>query len=103
VDINLFRPCNQSGAGGSIAVSGSNQNTTPDFQPSPKQSMSILITNSGTDVVMVEFGANASATTSTPILPNDKQIFSWIPGETFGVIGVAGSGSTAYWKLGYGA
>jgi hypothetical protein len=38
-----------------------------------------------------------------PILPNDKQIFAWTPGDTFGVIGATGGLSNCIWKLGYGA
>lgn len=103
MDINLFRPCNIAGSGGTTAVTTANQTITPTFSPTPKISMSILITNSGTDLICVEFGAAAVVATSTPILPNDKQIFSWTPGDSFGVIGVTGGLSDCKWKLGYGA
>jgi hypothetical protein len=103
MDINIFRPCNASGSGGTTAVTSASQPITPGFAPSPKMSMSILITNSGTDVISVEFGAAAVVATSVPILPNDKQIFSWTPGDTFGVIGATGGLSNCIWKLGYGA
>jgi hypothetical protein len=104
--IDIFKPCTGTGSGNSGAVTGASQTVTPGLRPDPPVAMSILITNSGTDLVMVEIGGSsvsASATTSTPILPNDKQIFDWIPGSSFAFIGVTGSGSTLYWKLGYGA
>jgi len=104
--IDVFQPATGSGTGGSGSVTGSSARVTPTFTQSISMAMSILITNSGTDLLMVEIGdstVTASATTSTPILPNDKQAFSWNPGQSFAVIGVTGTGSTYYYKLGYGA
>jgi hypothetical protein len=108
--IDIFQPATGTGTGGSGSVTGSSARVTPIFNPAassvPPVPMSILITNSGTDLLMVEVGdstVTASATTSTPVLPNDKQAFSWNPGQSFAVIGVTGTGSTYYYKLGYGA
>ena len=104
--IDLFQPATGTGTGGSGSVTGSSARVTPTFIPTTSPPLSILITNSGTDLLMVEMGdipVSASATTSPPILPNDKQAFNWNAGQSFAVIGVTGSGSTYYWKLGYGA
>jgi hypothetical protein len=101
--LDIFRPASASGAGGTASLTGSSATVTPTFNPTVQMPMTILITNAGTDIMMVEFGATATVTTSTAILPNDKQIFDWVSGGSFAVIGVTGTGSTLYWKLGYGA
>jgi hypothetical protein len=104
--IDIFQPCTGTGTGGTGSVTGSSARVTPTFVPANGVPASILITNSGTDLLMIEIGdstVTASATTSTPILPNDKQAFNWNAGQSFAVIGVTGSGSTYYYKLGYGA
>lgn len=103
--LDIFRPASGSGCGGTASLTGSSATVTPTFNPAVPIPMTILITNAGTDIMMVEFGTSptATATTSSAVLPNDKQIFDWISGSSFAVIGVTGSGSTLYWKLGYGA
>jgi hypothetical protein len=104
--LDIFQPATGTGTGGTGSVTGSSARVTPLFIAGQAAPMNILITNVGTDTLMVEFGdstVTASATTSSAILSNDKQLFNWNPGQSFAVIGVTGSGSTYYWKLGYGA
>lgn len=104
--IDVFQPCNAATSGGSVSPTSSSQTATPGFTNPNGPAMAILLTNAGTDILMVEFGTSAitaSATTSCTILPNDKQIFSWNSGDSFAYRGITGSGSTLYWKLGYGS
>ena len=115
--IAIFDPINATtpgDAGGSLSPTTSSQVVTPALTQQPgadrlQGPISILFTNAGTDIVMIEMSVDpvtsptASETTSIPILPNDKQIFKWNPRAKFAYRGITGTGSTLFWKLGYGS
>jgi len=102
--VDNFEPCNLTGAGGSASPSGTTATITPTFTNPNGLAMSILLTNLGTDTILVAFGDSTvtASVTPMPILPNDKQIFNWNAGQSFAHKGVTGSGSTLYWNIGYG-